>query len=259
MATVPRTAIPLVPAQWVLVITLMVAGITVAAWQLLVGAANDWFGHGGADYSLYVDVTRRWLSGGPFYQSWQVAGPYSVSQPYGAVLYPPVALWLFGPFTVLPAVLWWLIPLAAVAWAVWRHSPDPRVWPLLALCIAWPPSIVKLVTGNPVIWAMAAVAVGSVYAWPAVFALIKPSLLPFALIGVRRRSWWVALGVLAVACVPFGGMWLAWIQTVLNAHDGGLLYSIQEVPLLALPLLAWAARRRSQATAMGEDRPPEPS
>jgi hypothetical protein len=42
-------------------------------------------------------------------------------------------------------------------------------------------------------------------------------------------------------------MWGSWVTTVLNARDGGLLYSIQEVPLLALPLIAWAARRKTAA------------
>ena len=42
---------------------------------------------------------------------------------------------------------------------------------------------------------------------PAVFALLKPSLAPFALFGANRRSWWVALAVLVAASVPFGGLW----------------------------------------------------
>jgi hypothetical protein len=211
--------------------------------ELLAGAARGWSGHAAGDYELYVGVARRWLGGGDFYQPWQLAGPYRVWDPYGAVLYPPIALWLFALFTVLPAVLWWAVPMSAVAWTVWRHRPDPRAWPILALCVAWPPTIVKLVTGNPVMWATAAVALGTIYAWPSVFALVKTSVFPFALIGIRTRGWWLALAVLVAASLPFGAMWATWLETVLNARGGGLFYSIQELPLLMLPLVAWAARR----------------
>jgi hypothetical protein len=226
---------------------LTLAALILVAVELAAGAARGWSGHAAGDFELYVGVARRWLSGGDFYQPWQVAGPYRVWDPYGAVLYPPVDLWLFAPFTVLPAVLWWVLPFGAVAWTVWRHQPDPRAWPLIALCIAWPPSIVKLVTGNPVMWAVAGVALGTIYAWPAVFALLKPSVFPFAFVGVRSRSWWLGLVILVVASVPFGSMWGTWLTTVVNARGGGLLYSVQEIPLLALPLIAWAARRRSPA------------
>jgi hypothetical protein len=222
-----------------------------AGFELAAGAARGWAGHAAGDFELYVGVARRWLSGGDFYQAWQLSGPYVVSDPYGAVLYPPIDLWLFGAFTFLPAVLWWILPLGAVAWTIWRHQPDPRAWPLMALCLAWPPSIVKLVTGNPVMWAVASVAFGTLYAWPAVFALLKPSVFPFALLGIRSRGWWLGLVVLVVASVPFGAMWSMWLTTVINARGGGLLYSIQEVPLLALPLIAWAARRRTAESGAG--------
>jgi hypothetical protein len=237
-----------VPRPTLLVAALAAATLLIVA-QLVVAATNEWFGYAGIDYALYADVTRRWLSGGTFYQPWQLAGSYSAWDPYGSILYPPVALWLFVPFTVLPAVLWWAIPLAIVASVAWRLRPDPRVWPLVMLCIAWPPSFLKLVTGNPVMWIVAAVALGTIYAWPSVLVLIKPSLFPFALIGIRSRSWWFALAALVAASVPFGTMWISWAQTVINARDGGLLYSIQEVPLLALPLVVRLAARPRPTTS----------
>ena len=55
----------------------------------------------GVDYLLYRDAAARWLAGGPFFEPYQLAGPYPISA--GDILYPPVALWLFVPFTVLPA------------------------------------------------------------------------------------------------------------------------------------------------------------
>jgi hypothetical protein len=39
-------------------------------------------------------------------------------------------------------------------------------------------------------------------------------------------------------------MWLDWVTTVLNARGGGLLYSVLEAPMLALPLVAWLGRTR---------------
>jgi len=200
----------------------------------------------GVDFTLYRDVTIRWLGGGPYFEPYQLAGPYQISA--GDVLYPPVALWLFVPFAVLPlpiaAVLWWSLPILAVAFAVWRLQPRPASWPLIALCVAWPTTLLKTWTGNPVIWCMAALALGVLWAWPAVFVVLKPSLGPFALFGVWRRSWWVAAGVLVVASIPLGALWVDWITSVVNSQGGGVLYSSLEVPMLLLPLVAWAWRTR---------------
>jgi ABC-type transport system involved in cytochrome c biogenesis permease component len=120
------------------------------------------------------------------------------------------------------------------------------------VCIAWPTTLLKTWTGNPVIWSMAAMALGVIYAWPSVLVLIKPSLAPFALFGVWRRSWWVAAVGFALLCVPFGSLWAEWVATVINSRGGGLLYSSLEIPMLILPLVAWvgaAERRRGHSTA----------
>ncbi|MFI5269358.1 MAG: hypothetical protein ACHQ7M_18435, partial [Chloroflexota bacterium] len=198
--------------------------------------------YGGVDYRLYMDATTRWLHGGPYFNPYQLAGPYQISA--GDILYPPVALVLFVPFTVLPALLWWLIPAAAVAWCVRALRPRPVVWPIFALCLAWPPTLVKVVTGNPVIWVVAAMCVGVLYAWPSVFVLIKPSLFPFALFGVWRRSWWVGLAVFLAISLPFGLLWIDWLHSILNSQGGGLAYSILEAPMLAFPPIVWLGRTR---------------
>jgi hypothetical protein len=226
-----------VSARTRVVLAIVALGILVfPVVDLLTAAAKPNFnGYGGIDYTLYMDATGRWLDGGGFFQPYQLAGPYPIQM--GDVLYPPYALYLFIPFTVLPAVLWWAIPLGITALVLWRLRPAPVAWPFIALCCFWPPFVARIVAGNPVMWAMAAVALGFVVRWAFVGALIKPSLFPFALLGVRDRAWWVALAVVAVASVPFGALWIDWYRAVTNS-SGGLFYSLQDVPILLLPVIA---------------------
>jgi hypothetical protein len=203
-------------------------------------AKPNFNGYGAIDFDLYLDSTRRWLAGGSFYEPYQLAGPYAIRM--GDVLYPPNVLLLLIPFTVLPAILWWAIPLGVTAWAVWKLHPAPVSWPFIAFCLFWPPFVARTVAGNPIMWALAFLALGCLYKWPAALVLIKPSLFPFALIGVRNRSWWIALAVGIVVSLPFAGMWIDWVRVLLNSSEGGLLYSLQDVPILLLPLIAWKMR-----------------
>jgi hypothetical protein len=202
----------------------------------------------GCDLDLYLAATRRWLGGGTFYEPFQLAGPYSIA--HGAILYPPVALFLFAPFTVLPAFLWWTIPAAVVTWSLWRLRPHPMAWPLMTALALFSPAFVTVWAGNPVIWVVAALAVGCVVTGPAVLVLLKPSLFPFALMGANRRRWWVVLGLFVLACLPFGAMWADWAGALLNS-DGSLGYSIREGLVLTIPLVAWAGRSRMAARRNG--------
>jgi hypothetical protein len=207
----------------------------------------------GVDFQLYRHATIRWLDGGPFYEPRQLAGAYEIRA--GDILYPPVALWLFVPFALAPAPIdglvalaWWAIPLGVTAWAVWRLRPRPLAWPLIALCASNPTTILKTWTGNPVLWSMAALALAVVGSsrFTAPFVLLKPSLAPFALFGIRRRSWWAGATVLGVMSAPFvaTGLWADWITTLVNSRGGGVLYSSLEAPMLLLPIVAWLGRRR---------------
>ena len=196
----------------------------------------------GSDFSVYQDAAGRWLAGGGFYQPWQLAGHYAIWGGGSPILYPPVALLLLVPFTILPAILWWAIPAATVGWAIWRLRPVPWSWPLIALCLAWPPTLDFVAHGNPDMWVMAFLAVGCVTAGPAVFVLLKPTLWPFAMMSIRSRRWWIALGVFVAVSLPFGPIWLDWARRSPEQRRS-LGYSIQEWPILALPLVAWAGRR----------------
>jgi hypothetical protein len=225
-------------AWLVLMASLALIPLAYATWQLMeaarVGALVP------IDFDLYRGATSRWLAGGSFYESWQLAGPYDVRQ--GAVLYPPVALWLFVPFTVLPPVLWWVVPLAGTAWALSRLRPVPLAWPLLAACLAWPPTIALLAHGNPGMWVMAAVALAALYRWPAVLVFMKPSLAPLAFIGARDHRWWLALAAFAILSAVFGAMWADWIRVIVNARGAGILYSWMEVPMVLIGVIAWVGR-----------------
>lgn len=210
----------------------------------------------GADYQLYMEATRRWAQGGPFYELYQLAGPYTIR--HGDVLYPPVALVLFLPFTLLPAALWWAIPIATTLAVLVRLRPSVVVWPVMAACIGWQPAQLLIINGNPILWVMAAVGLGTIFRWPYVLVLIKPTLFVFSLLGARDPGWWVALAVFLGLCALFLPMWLDWLVVIQNARGGtGLFYSWQEATLPLLPVVAWLGRppgryghgeRRSVAT-----------
>jgi hypothetical protein len=91
--------------------------------------------------------------------------------------------------------------------------------------------------------AMALAVVGS-RRFAAPFVFLKPSLAPFGLFGVNRRSWWTGLATLVALSLPLGALWADWVASVLNSRGGGILYSALEIPMLLLPLAAWLGRTR---------------
>lgn len=239
------------PLMFALAVTILVGG-AVVAFPTLQAASTA--GRVGADLGLYLGATRSALAGDGFYSAHQLGGPYSVTD--GDILYPPPALALFLPFLVLPAPLFWLIPLGIVGAVVAHHRPRPWAWPLMALGLAYPVTSLKIIHGNPFMWIMAAIALGTVYRWPAVFALLKPTLAPFALIGLRHRSWWTALAVGAVASLALAGLWADYLRVALNARSpSGILYSLDEVPSMLIPVVAWLGRRDRDPPANRQGRP----
>lgn len=194
------------------------------------------------DYNLYVDATRRWLGGGFYYLPYQLEGPYEATP--GVILYPPPFTLVMLPFVVLPWVAYWAVPIGAVAYAAWRHRPRLIAWPGIALCLWFPGTTVMVVAGNPTMLIVGALALATVWYWPAVLVLLKPTLAPFALFGAGKPSWWLALGVLALVSVPFLGMWVDYATVLVNAHHPlGLLYNLGQVPTMLLPIVIWAGRR----------------
>lgn len=211
-----------------------------AAWVIFVLIGADPRFLVATDFGIYHDAAARWLDGGGFYLPEQLGGPYQLR--IGDILYPPVILWLLVPFTFLPAFLWWLIPVALTAFAIWKLRPATAAWPLLVALCLWPRTPQIVIHGNPTMWAVAFASLAVLYGWPAPFVLLKPILAPFALIGVRRRAWWIGLGVFALLCLPFGGMWAQWVELTLNS--GGATYAFGDYVPMLLPLVAWVKRTR---------------
>jgi hypothetical protein len=226
---------------------------------VLVSLAPDLNDRLGIDFRQYTDAASRWLNGGSFYHWWQLAGPYDIPRDEFRianlpVLYPPFVLALLVPFAVAPVLvpLWWAVPMAVTFAVVVRYRPAPWTWPVLTFCLFAGDTIWLTVSGNPAIWTMAAVALGTRYGWPAVGALFKPTLAPFALIGARRRSWWIALGALVLLSALFAPLWPDYVVALQNVRGPDLLYPLKNVPMTLIPVVAWLGRTRGQGHGMSE-------
>jgi len=204
----------------------------------------------GFDQHTYFAAARDFVAGRGFYESYQLAGPYEIDA--REILYPPLLLPILIPFTALPDPLWVVVPAvltgAIVAW--WR----PSYWALLAIafCVAWPSSSGLYLLGNPGIWAVLLVAVATRWAWAGPLVMIKPSLFPFAFVGIKSRSWWLGALALLVFVLVTLPMWRDYATVMLNARGAAanVLYSLWTSPMMLVPVIAWlGSTRRSQLKA----------
>ena len=195
----------------------------------------------GVDFHQYLDHVARWQATGQLYLPHQLAGPTTVVD--GDPLYPPTILWLLLPFTVLPEILWWAIPLPIILWTLIRLRPAPWTWPLLAIIALWPRTPALILYGNPGMWMVALICLALSRPWAGPLILLKPSLAPFALLGFGRRSWFIALGIVVAASIPFGGLWPDYLTVLQNSHVP-LSYSLLDLPLTLAPVIAYLGRRR---------------
>lgn len=210
----------------------------------------------GLDYRVFVAYGHRLLDTGTLYLPAQLTGPYSwatlpadplVAPFNGAILpcvYPPLVAFLVVPAALLPWPVWWIVPAAVLAYCFARWRPAPWTWPILAALLALPDVSAAVMVGGSAMWMTAAIAAGLYWGWPILFVLIKPTLAPLVLIGVRRRSFWIAAGILGMLSLPLLGDWLHYPAVVLNAGAPGPGYFTVNIPFIALPVLAWLGRRR---------------
>lgn len=204
----------------------------------------------GIDYTTAMDAARRWLDGSSPYLARQLAGPYTLlganQSDSGEMLYPPVVLPFYAVAMAIPAILWWAIPVVLSIAGIWRARPARWAWPILSLCLTVGPSLATMIAGNPVMWIIATSLWAPMLGWPGPLALLKPSVAPLALLGIRHRSWWICAGVLGVSCLAFGSLWADWYRSVVNMRTpgmGGILYSVPELPFLVIAVIAAAAAR----------------
>jgi hypothetical protein len=245
---VPRGMTPVTmlrPRPIAAVLTVVLLGVASIEALLVVRAVHGgWYGGFGSDLDPYLGFTRSWLAGEGWYLPAQLAGPYVVED-LGANVYPPTLLYLTVPFALgLPTILWWIIPIGLIAAALSRVRPAWWAWPLLAFVLCYPRLWTVVIAGNPAMWAIAFGVAGVAWGWPAVGAAIKLTFAPLALVGVGRRSWWLAAGIAVFASLPFGSMWFDFLMVILNAESSrGLGYVLGEWPI-ALGLVAAAASGR---------------
>ena len=225
------------------VVIMVLAGVQFAAFASAATAHRDL----GDDFLVHVAIGHRFIETGQLYWPDQLAGPYqNVLSRH--VLYPPTALHAFVPMALLPlpvaALAWWGIPAALFGLVLYRLRLAPWTWPLLALVTVWPRTQGAIVFGNSDMLIAAAVAAGVLWGWPAVLVLLKPSWFPLALLGVRDRSSWVALGVFVVASAALLPLWPQYIEAMTNLTDGSWLQRLYALPLLVAPLIVWLGRSR---------------
>jgi hypothetical protein len=226
-------------------LTIVLLALAVVETALLIQVIGDQDAIG-VDLEYYRFVAQRWIDTGVYYTERQLSGPYEV-QTLVDNLYPPHALYLFIPFLVLPAVLWWVLPLGFIAYVVAWCRPAAWAWPILAAIVLFPKTPNQIIYGNTDMWIAAFIAGGVLVGWPAVFITIKPSLGFFAFLGIRSRSWWVAAAILAVLSLPFIALWLDYPTVMMNS-SAKFWYSFGNLPFFVLPIVAWLVSTRRGTT-----------
>jgi hypothetical protein len=233
-------------ARWarplILAVTTALAIYMIIVWALVWGTFER-RGLIGVDFDTFLAFAQRWLDTGSMYLPAQLAGPFDPRpQPHipGVVpsMYPPHAVLLFAPFLVLPSVLFWAIPLGVLAYAVRVWRPAVWTWPLIVAILTLPETFHPVIVGGSTMWMVAAVAGGLLWGWPALLITLKPSMAPFVLVGIHRRSWWLAALIVGVMALAFGSLWLDYVTVVRNAQ-ADLTYSVGAIPVMLLPVLMW--------------------
>jgi hypothetical protein len=155
---------------------ILVVGIAAYAAVRGVSWAMDWDRVAllitNADHAIYMAQAERILAGGPFYPPDQLGGPFGAERL--PELYPPTTvIGLLLPAALLPAFLWWLVPLAVTTAVVVAHRPSPWGWvAILSLLVLYPHTWTIIAAGNPMLWATMGIALGTRYGWPALLALV---------------------------------------------------------------------------------------
>jgi hypothetical protein len=198
----------------------------------------------GWDAALYAQIGSHFLSTGELYFPCQFE-PYLAAHTVN--LYPPTALYLFVPASFAPRILWWLVPLTIIVVSLARLRPAWWSWPIMVAACVWPlhaPEVpVALVYGNTLMWTMAAMfAAASFRSGLAWAVLLKPTHMFMALLWATRS--WRGLGIMVALSAVMLPLWFDWLAAMGNLTGAGGWIALS--PALAIPAIAWAARRRGQ-------------
>lgn len=218
------------------VIALLISGEALNLYLEYIG------GGVGQDYRFYQGIGLHWLADGTYYLPDQLTGQAYPLIGLADVLYPPTGLLLFVPVAVLPWPVWWIVPIGVSVYVLRWLNPPPWSWVVMLVLLAYPRAIGAFLFGNSDMWAMAGVFAGIRWGWPAVLLTIKPSLAPFALVGVTHRSWWIGLACLALVSLLMLPLWFDYVTAIRNVAIGAD-YSLGSVPLLLVPIVAWFGSR----------------
>ena len=233
-------------------LTALFAIAAVAVWQPDFGAFRD-AGALGIDYRTFVDDGHLLTVGSPFL-AYQLSGPYEAlpdafRQPADVpFLYPPPFELVGVALVGLPSVIWWAVPILLLAWIVVGWRPAPWTWPIIAFAVAYPATSSIVIVGGSTMWVTTLVAGGLRFGWPATLILLKSSFAPLALVGVRHRSWWLALALLGGASLILWPLWSEYATALRNTTDLAPWYLVGDIPMLAIPVVAWLGRTRRGGT-----------
>lgn len=229
-------------------LTVLVVGAGLAIGVATYGAFAS-RGLVGVDLSLFSELGRRFAETGTQYAPFQLTGPYQFDQGTGTLgwdsmpgLYPPLAGPVFAVVRFLPPILWWAIPLGITAYLIASWRPAPWAWPVMALAFVSANTWGSLSAGNTTMWVVALVALGLRNGWPAALIALKPTFLPLALVGVRRRSFWIAVALTGVLTLAMAPELARYLTAMGNVRGSSLLYSIGDLPFALVPVVAWIGK-----------------
>ena len=203
-------------------------------------------GRPGIDYRLYTEAARRWLDGGGFYFPYQLTGPYGMEGAggYAQPSVPSADLGAAGAVRILAGA-------ALVGHPARRGRVGSLATPARALVVAgadilfgWATGPWLIVSGNPVMWSMAALAYATHRGWSGPLVLIKLTLAPFALMDLRDRP----LVGDPRDCRPRLSRFPADVarlcDRIVELHSERRMDSLPDWPLMLGVVVAWVARTR---------------
>lgn len=227
--------------------------VALAAVELVYGLFGppNWRAAVGNDLKFYADISARLFNRGYWFEERELHGPFQMDF-MRDVLYPPAAAWVFLPFNVIQLGGLLLIVVGTSFWLLHQWRPAPWTWPILALCLAWPLTLLKGLAGTSSLLVMTGLGLALRYGWPGAFILLKPSFLPLGLLGIWTRGWWIAVAVFLVASLPFISDTLRYPEVLMNMRNPrGFLYSLEDLPMILMPVIAWLGRTHHKDPVIG--------